>query len=83
MKTLHINGTDADGMWVLTPPGSFQLCANASLQNDAAEELRSLVEVTRHATESTPASGLLLTGSLARGEGAITLAAPRSDHMVE
>ena len=76
MNAAQVDGPGPDRTWALTPPGSFELCANPSFQDDATAQLRSLVELTRHATQSAPASGLLLTGSLARGEGAITLAAP-------
>jgi hypothetical protein len=75
MKAVAIDRAEPADVWEVSPPGSFQLCANPLFENDAVAELRTLTELISYTTGSTPASGLLLTGSLARGEGAITMVA--------
>ncbi len=58
-------------MLSLNSPGSFRLCANPAFEEEAVRELESLVSFTGGATHGLPVSGLLLTGSFARGEGVI------------
>jgi hypothetical protein len=55
----------------LSPPGSFRLCADAAFEPEATGEIESLASLTRDMSRTLPASGLLLTGSFARGEGVI------------
>lgn len=62
-------------MLSLNPPGSFRLCANPAFEGQAVLELEELVSSARDMIQSFRVSGLLLTGSFARGEGAIV-----SDH---
>lgn len=56
------------GLW---SPGSFEACGNSAGQSEAAGELRHLAEETRAATAAFDPLGLILTGSLARGESSI------------
>jgi hypothetical protein len=58
-------------MFALTPPDTVSLSANAEFQNEAVAEMRTLVDIVRQAPAHIQFSGLLLTGSFARGEGAI------------
>lgn len=55
----------------LRPPGSFPLCAAVALQSQATRDLQSIIDRTRQATAGYPVVGLILTGSVARGEGAL------------
>src|ERR1700730_2308294 len=58
-------------MFESSPPGSFPLCANPSFEPYAARQLRALVEVVSHRVSDFRPLGVVLTGSLARGEAAL------------
>ena len=58
-------------MFESSPPGSFPLCANPSFEPYAAGQLRALVEVVSHRVSDFRPLGVVLTGSLARGEAAL------------
>jgi hypothetical protein len=58
-------------MFESSPPGSFPLCANPSFEPYAARQLRALVEVVSHRLSDFRPLGVVLTGSLARGEAAL------------
>jgi hypothetical protein len=62
---------DAVGWHELRPPGSFALCANAEFDGYVARELTKVVEAATYAVRRFPHLGLILTGSLARGEGVL------------
>ncbi len=53
------------------PPGSFPLCADPSFDPYAARQLRALVRTVSRAIDDVRPLGVILTGSLARGEGAM------------
>jgi hypothetical protein len=53
------------------PPGSFPLCVDPTFQGDAVRDLEHFSRLTREATRSFPVLGLILTGSVARGEGTL------------
>jgi hypothetical protein len=55
----------------LHPPGSFPLCAELALHAEATEDLRSITLAVQNAMHALPLVGLILTGSVARGEGAL------------
>jgi hypothetical protein len=58
-------------MFESSPPGSFPLCANPSFEPYAARQLRALVEEISHGVRDFRPLGVVLTGSLARGEAAL------------
>lgn len=58
-------------MFELRPPGSFPLCRDTTLQEVAAEDLKRISAAVQEAVNPFPALGLLLTGSVARGEGTL------------
>jgi hypothetical protein len=58
-------------MFESSPPGSFPLCANPSFESYAARQLRALVEEVSHRVSEFRPLGMVLTGSLARGEAAL------------
>ncbi|HVB80568.1 MAG TPA: hypothetical protein VNE82_11575 [Candidatus Binataceae bacterium] len=60
------------------PPGSFPLCADPSFDPYAAGQLRTLVEAVSLEIGEVRPLGVILTGSLARGEGALASAADRA-----
>jgi hypothetical protein len=62
---------DAVQRYELSPPGSFALCADPSFDAYATRELARLVEVATHAVARFEPLGVILTGSLARGEGVL------------
>jgi hypothetical protein len=63
-------------MFEVNQPGSFPLCVDPRFQDDAARDLEHLSRLAREATKSFTVLGLILTGSVARGEG--TLIADRN-----
>jgi hypothetical protein len=58
-------------MFEVRPPGSFPLCVDPGFQGDAARDLEHVSRLVREATRSFPVMGLILTGSVARGEGTL------------
>jgi hypothetical protein len=58
-------------MFEVRPPGSFPLCVDPRFQGDAVRDLEHVSRAVREATRSFPAVGLILTGSVARGEGTL------------
>lgn len=58
-------------MFDLRPPGSFPLCRDTSLQEAAANDLKKISAAVQEAMRPFPALGLILTGSVARGEGTL------------
>jgi hypothetical protein len=58
-------------MFQSSPPGSFPLCANPYFEPYAVRQLRALVEVVSHRVGDSRPLGVVLTGSLARGEAAL------------
>lgn len=58
-------------MFSLQPPGSFPLCIDPALQEAAAADLRKVAAAVRDAVRPFPALGLLLIGSVSRGEGTL------------
>ncbi len=60
-----------DGAFSLSPPGSFCLTADPAFQDEARRELDLLLERVRNCAAAPSVAGVLLTGSLARGEGTI------------
>lgn len=55
----------------LSPPGSFPLCVETALDAQATADLEYASNKVREATSQLPVLGLILTGSVARGEGAL------------
>jgi len=55
----------------LWPPGSFPLCVETALDAQATADLEYVSNKVREATNQLPVLGLILTGSVARGEGAL------------
>jgi len=55
----------------IQPPGSFPLCVELQFQADAARDLQTISDRIRQATRSLTVFGLILTGSVARGEGTL------------
>jgi hypothetical protein len=55
----------------LSPPGSFPLCVDSALDAQATADLEYVSNKVRGATDRLPVLGLILTGSVARGEGAL------------
>jgi hypothetical protein len=58
-------------MQTVSELGSFRLCNHANLEDEAQSEVRAVSVLTRNATMTFAPRGMLLTGSLARGEGTI------------
>jgi hypothetical protein len=58
-------------MFELQPPGSFPLCRDRALQATAANDLKKIATAVREAMRPLPTLGLILTGSVARGEGTL------------
>ena len=58
-------------MFELHPPGSFPLSVDPRFQADAVRDLEHLSRRVREATQPFPVLGLILTGSVARGEGTL------------
>lgn len=58
-------------MFEVQPPGSFPLCVNPRFQGDAVRDLEHVSRLVQEATRSFPVLGLILTGSVARGEGTL------------
>ena len=60
-----------DRAFCLSPPGSFPLSANPAFQEEVRVELELLLERVRNCAAAPCIAGVLLTGSLARGEATI------------
>jgi hypothetical protein len=60
-----------DGAFSLSPPGSFPLSADPTFQDEVRCELERLLARVRGCAAAPSVAGVLLTGSLARGEGTI------------
>ncbi len=60
-----------DGAFSLSPPGSFPLSADPAFQDEVRRELELLLARVRNCAAAPSVAGVLLTGSLARGEGTI------------
>lgn len=58
-------------MYDLCPPGTFPLCVDARFQNDAAQDLDHVSRQVRESLRRFSVEGLLLAGSVARGEGTL------------
>jgi len=58
-------------MFEIHPPGSFPLCVDPEFQGDAVRDLDHVSRLVQDATRSFPVAGLILTGSVARGEGTL------------
>jgi hypothetical protein len=58
-------------MFEVHQPGSFPLCVDPRFQGDAVRDLDRVSQLVRKATLSLPVVGLILTGSVARGEGTL------------
>ena len=58
-------------MFEVRPPGSFPLCVDPRFQGDAVRDLVHVSQLVWEATRSFPVLGLILTGSVARGEGTL------------
>lgn len=70
--TRSSGAADAAARWCeLQPPGSFPLCVDAQFDGYVAGELMKVVEAATRAAAPIRPVGLILTGSLARGEGAL------------
>jgi hypothetical protein len=57
----------------LKPPGSFPLCPEEALESESVRDLEQIVQGTVDAIAQYPVVGLILTGSVARGEGTMVL----------
>ncbi len=55
----------------IAPPGSFEICADPAFQADAVAELSEVAGCAREALAAFEPLGLILAGSLARGEGTV------------
>src|SRR5271156_3544387 len=66
-----------DGVFSLSPPGSFPLSADPAFQDEVRLELERLLERVRNSAAAPSFVGVLLTGSFARGEGTL-IPHPRS-----
>jgi hypothetical protein len=67
-----VNGnTEALAGFELKPPGSFALCPEQALESDAVRDLENIVRSAVKVITQYPVVGLILTGSVARGEGTI------------
>ncbi len=64
-------------MFESRPPGTFPLCADPFFEPHAVRQLRVLVEVVSHELRGFRPLGVILAGSLARGEGALAAAENR------
>jgi hypothetical protein len=60
-----------DGVFSLSPPGSFPLSANPAFQDEVRSELDRLIQRVRECAVAPCIEGILLTGSFARGEGTV------------
>ncbi len=60
-----------DGVFSLSPPGSFPLSADPSFQDEVRRELERLLARVRTCAAAPSVAGVLLTGSFARGEGTV------------
>ncbi len=58
-------------MFQVQPPGSFPLSVDPGFQADAVRDLERVSRTVREATRPFPVLGLILTGSVARGEGTL------------
>ncbi len=58
-------------MFEVQPPGSFPLSVDPGFQADAVRDLERVSRTVREATRPFPVLGLILTGSVARGEGTL------------
>ena len=58
-------------MFKLQVPGSFPLCVDARFQSDAVRDLERVSTIVRQSTTRLGAVGLILTGSVSRGEGTL------------
>jgi hypothetical protein len=58
-------------MFEVRPPGSFPLCVDPRFQGDAVRDLVHVSRLVWEATRSFPVLGLILTGSVAWGEGTL------------
>jgi hypothetical protein len=58
-------------MFEVQPPGSFPLSVDPAFQADAVRDLEQVSRMVREATRPFPVLGLILTGSVARGEGTL------------
>jgi hypothetical protein len=68
---------DASSSFALQPPGSFAVCPDPAMQADATRDLEYISTSVRELTWPFGVLGLILTGSVARGEGAL-IAKPRA-----
>ena len=59
----------------LRPPGSFAVCADQAFDAYVSRALRTLVEVVTFNVRQFQPVGVILTGSLARGEGVLAAGA--------
>ena len=50
-------------------PGFFPLCPEQALENEAVQDLQKIIHSAVEALAQYPVVGLILTGSVARGEG--------------
>jgi hypothetical protein len=55
----------------LRPPGSFALCPDPAVGEESTRDLKHISTTVREATRPFGVLGLILTGSVARGEGAL------------
>jgi len=62
---------DALSAFSLQPPGSFTVCPDPEMQADATRDLEYVSTTVRELTWPFGVLGLILTGSVARGEGAL------------
>jgi hypothetical protein len=60
-----------EGAFSLSSPGSFPLSADPAFQDEVCRELGLLLDRVRNSAAAPSIAGVLLTGSLARGEGTI------------
>jgi hypothetical protein len=60
-----------DGVFSLSPPGSFPLSADPAFQDEVRRELERVLERVRGCAAAPSVAGVLLTGSFARGEGTV------------
>ncbi len=67
----EIEAAQAIRHYELQPPGAFALCADPNFEEYAARELARIVAVTTRAVAPFAPLGVILTGSLARGEAAL------------
>jgi hypothetical protein len=68
---------DALSAFSLQPPGSFPVCPDPDLREDTTRDLEYISSKVKEATRPFGVVGLILTGSVARGEGAL-VAKPRA-----